>query len=45
MKCPGFTLGQFATTCKKMDLIWNKCGHASLYIVLSPNVVQEGLEA
>ena len=27
-----------------MDFIWNKCGHASPYI-LSPNLVQEGLEA
>ena len=27
-----------------MDFIWNKCGYATQYI-LSPNVVQEGLEA
>ena len=26
---PGFTLGYIPPSCKKVDLIWNKCGHAN----------------
>ena len=28
MECPGFTLWYTSPSCKKVNLIWKKCGHA-----------------
>ena len=39
MKCPEFTIGYIPPSFKKMDLIWNKCGHANLHWLLDNNFV------
>jgi hypothetical protein len=31
-------------SCKKVDLIWNKCGHAILHIGLNEDTILNGLK-